>query len=175
MDPDAVLWRPAGAGLMIVNALSAVARVLTPLAILLGLPLIAVLLALPFLVPGVAAAYVVHALGMKPVVLTGVAVTVASMLIGLGVPFTRDRVLGYHQRLQDLSNTVPCVLRVKAGEVAYVRRSMAPVPPDPLPTWRHSEIEGPATVVLRGGWGVIWNGTRAGYDQWLSETDLMSL
>ncbi len=70
---------------------------------------------------------------------------------------------------------VPSVLRVKDGEVAYLRRRMAPVSPDPLPTWRHAEIEGPATVVLRGGREVIWNGTRAGYDQWLSETDLASL
>ncbi len=174
-DPEAVMRRFGPAGERLLRVLAPAGRLLAPLGILLGLPLVVLLLALPFLVPGVAAAFLAHALGLKPVLLTGVAIFMASMLIGLGVPYTRDRVLRYFQRLQDLSNTVPFVVRVKAGEVAYLRRRMTPVPPDPLPTWRHAAIEGPGTFIVRGGREVVWNGTREGYDKWLGETDVMSL
>ena len=174
-DPDAVLWHPTGTVATLVNAGSALARLLTPLFILLGLVIVPALLVLPFAIPAAAAALLAQALGLKPVALTFVAVMAAGMVIGLGVPFTRVWLLGYFQRLQDLSNTLPTVLRVKAGEVAYLRRRMAPAAPDPLPTWRFAEVEGPATIIVRGGREVIWNGTREGYDTWLSETDLASL
>jgi hypothetical protein len=175
IDHEAVLWRPGRGSERLVRNLGAMGRMLAPLGIVLALPAVALALALPFLMPALGAAWIAARLGINVIALAAAGGAALALLAVAAVPGLRRRLMAYLAALERFSGTIPQIVSVKAGEVAIVRQRTPAQSGSALASWRFAELEGPAVLVVRGGREVIWNGTRAGYEEWLRETDFASL